>query len=142
MVSMQLNYSIQNDRIYDKYGIELPVDENGYVNLFIAGKECRFVKPLFIAWVNRNPHVKTIKPKQARVVSVSYKPRKQQKERKKETKPRIRTGIKITAIKDGKEYGPFISLSSCAKVIGITKATISKIINGDISVSKWSFKKV
>ena len=137
---MVLPYIIKEDSIYDRNGNEIPVDENGYVRLTIAGKECRFVKPMFIAWVNKNPHVKSLPVKTPKtIISQS---RKKQKQRKIETRPRIRKGLNVIAENAGNKYGPFISLSDCAKNIGITKSTISKILNGGIINSKWQFKRL
>ena len=145
-----MSYLIQNNDIYDHQGNVLAADENGIVKVVIDNKERRFVKEKFISYLATNPGIikgirparklKKTKPVKVAIVKVK-KPRKKQKHRKIETVPRERNGIKVTAMKDGITYGPFRSLSACAREIDLVKSTITKIMNGTIVNSSWSFIK-
>lgn len=145
---MQLNYSIQNNTIYDHRGRELPADEKGIVKLVIDNQERRFIKEKVINFLSTNPFVKMLKPRPTKIIAkkakvVSIRERQPPKPRKKETVPRKRFGTQLSAVKDGITYGPFKSINYCANGIGISKSTISKILNGkQVNMTGWIFKKL
>lgn len=143
-----MTYSIYDNEIFDTTGLPVIADSNGIINIEIQGHVKRFVKSKLIRFMKENPgvipirtrkykpkekvdKVKTIKVKTIKVKKVSVKAKK------KHDVKRSRHGIMVWAKKGERVLGPFISLAACGREIGLTKATVSKILSGYIKGSEW-----
>lgn len=148
---------VSGETIYDKSGSPIIPDEKGIVVLEVDQKKRRFVKDKLINYLLRNgaairpPQIKkqqqaadkkeilgrgkydrnkmTDKPRKKYVMTVKYV----------RTKHTPRTGIKISAEKNGIIYGPCISITALTKLIAVSKAQISKVMRGKAE-NKTGFK--
>lgn len=151
---MAIGYFIRNNNLFDSAGREVVANDQGIVEVTVAGLPKRFVKVKFITWLINNP-ASQCKPPVQRIIQVrpqpvkkerlprdQWKTRKKQKVRKKENKPRNRTGFIIYAIQQGRKIGPFNSLKACSETIGLSKSSISKTLKGRRNYDGWKFEKV
>lgn len=127
---------VDEGNIYDRKGNPIQPDDNGIVVLEVDNKKRRFLKHKLIDWLARNnqlipPPVK--KPEPIPIVKVKKeRPKKYTIRNVRKVRTNFtRKGIGIIAKKDGKEYGPFISLTKCAEAIKVSKSQISKVLRGE-----------
>lgn len=143
---MDLNLYVDELQLLDAEGNEIIPDENGIVTVKINGNPRRFVKDKLLNWITKNG-LSIPSPKRPRKKSKARKKRKPNSkparskkwERLKET---VRSGTGITATKDGKVYGPFVSIAACEKGIGVTKSWIAKCLKKGKDCKGFKLKKV
>lgn len=124
---------VNEGNIYDSKGNEIQPDNNGIIVFEVDNKPRRFVKNKLIDWLTRNNQLMPPPGKVAKEVIKVKRNRPKKYAIHKIRKVRTdftRKGISIIAKKDGKEYGPFISLTKCSKEIKVSKSQISKVLLG------------
>lgn len=146
---------VNEGNLYDRKGNEIVPDEKGIICVSLGEKPRRFVKEKLVNYLVQTgraiqpPKIKVKRTIKRQWVRGKYdrlgKPRGKYNYRKPyvRTVQPPRTGNKIFIEKDGVEK-PFISISACAKAIGVSKSMLSKIKNGkqdNFTGYKFSFSK-
>ena len=111
---MKLNFYIQNEKVFDNKGIEIPEDENGIVKVDIEGEIRRFIRTKLIKWLEVNPDIRQAKISKANPIPSQYEakyptvkpPRKNAAKPKKEKPIRIQKQPKLNAKKEKPEKLP------------------------------------